>query len=156
PKLCRSACPVSSAEPRETLTPWGKMSMVYFVANESVAPAAPFAAPAWACTGCYACREQCDHGNDVAGTPFESRGALAGAGRAPAAATRVERRFGERTAALAALPGDPRVADLVDPSARVGVLVGCMHARLSPDVASATILAVARLTGSRVAPIGAC
>ena len=38
PKLCRSACPVSNAEPRETVTPWGKMSMAYFVANESVAP----------------------------------------------------------------------------------------------------------------------
>ena len=33
PKLCRSACPVSNAEPRETLTPWGKMSTAYFAAR---------------------------------------------------------------------------------------------------------------------------
>jgi dimethylglycine catabolism B len=36
PKLCRSACPVSNAEPRETITPWGKMSMAYFAARGDV------------------------------------------------------------------------------------------------------------------------
>ena len=60
PKLCRTACPVSNAEPRETLTPWGKMSMAYFVANESVALSPSFADPAWACTGCFGCREHCE------------------------------------------------------------------------------------------------
>ena len=38
PKLCRTACPVSNAIPRETLTPWGKMSMSYFVAQGDVRP----------------------------------------------------------------------------------------------------------------------
>jgi hypothetical protein len=37
PKLSRSACPGSNAEPRETLTRWGKMSMAYFLANGDVA-----------------------------------------------------------------------------------------------------------------------
>src|SRR5579872_2051494 len=68
PKLCRSACPVSNAEPRETITPWGKMSMAYFVAQGDVATTEAFAQPAWACTGCFACRESCDHRNDVSGT----------------------------------------------------------------------------------------
>ena len=46
PKLCRSSCPVSNVDTRETVTPWGKMSMAYFVANESVALAPSFADPA--------------------------------------------------------------------------------------------------------------
>ena len=51
PKLCRTTCPVSNEEPRETLTPWGKMSMAYFSANGDVEATASFADPAWACTG---------------------------------------------------------------------------------------------------------
>lgn len=89
PKLCRSVCPVSNAEPRETLTPWGKMSTAYFAANGDVAADASFAAPAWACTGCRACREACDHRNDVAGTLYAARSAFVSEGVAPAAAMRV-------------------------------------------------------------------
>src|SRR6185437_8610712 len=76
PKLSRSACPVSNAEPRETLTPWGKMSMAYFAGNGSVPMEASYAAPAWACTGCFACRESCDHKNDVVGTLLVARAGL--------------------------------------------------------------------------------
>ncbi len=36
PKLCRSACPVSNAEPRETITPWGKMSAAWMSAHGDV------------------------------------------------------------------------------------------------------------------------
>jgi len=38
PKLCRAACPVSNAEPREVLIPWGKMTTAYFMAR-GMAPA---------------------------------------------------------------------------------------------------------------------
>src|SRR5215467_13223384 len=97
PKLCRSACPVSNADTRETVTPWGKMSMTYFVANESVALSEPFAKPAWACTGCFGCRESCDHRNDVTGTLFEARSALVSAdpALAPKGARRALDRFEE-------------------------------------------------------------
>ena len=61
PKLCRSACPVSNAEPRETLTPWGKMSAAWMAAHGDVPADGSHAAPAWACTACYGCREACDH-----------------------------------------------------------------------------------------------
>src|SRR5580698_3720910 len=76
PKLCRSACPVSNAEPRETLTPWGKMSAAYFAARADVELSEAFARPAWACTGCFGCRSSCDHKNDVAGTLLDARAAL--------------------------------------------------------------------------------
>src|SRR5277367_1945916 len=83
PKLCRSACPVSNADTRETVTPWGKMSLSYFAAHGDVPLDASFAAPAWACTGCMACRESCDHRNDVASTLFDARAAMMDAGVAP-------------------------------------------------------------------------
>lgn len=156
PKLCRSACPVSNAEPRETLTPWGKMSMAYFVATESVPLEPSFANPAWACTGCFGCRQSCDHKNDVAGTLFEARSALHSAGQAPEAARRVLERFDETSASLRDTTSDPRVADFVDPNARVAVLIGCQHARRRTQAGVDTIRAVSRLVGSRVAVVDVC
>lgn len=156
PKLCRSACPVSNAEPRETLTPWGKMSMAYFVANESVPLAPSFAEPAWACTGCFGCRDHCDHHNDVAGTLFAARSALAEAGEIPAPARRVLDRFTERAAALGKVAADPRVGPSVDASAPVAVLVGCEHARKGTEGGADTVRATARLVGGKVALVDVC
>ena len=76
PKLCRAACPVSNAEPSETLIPWGKMSTAYFLARGDVPLDEAHAAPAWACTGCGACSKRCDHENDVGGTLLSVRAAL--------------------------------------------------------------------------------
>lgn len=156
PKLCRSACPVSNAEPRETLTPWGKMSMAYFVATESVALQRSFAAPAWACTGCFGCREHCDHENDVAGTLFAARSALTLAGEAPEPAKRVLDQFAERASILRETGHDPRLASSVDPASRVAVLVGCEHARHETDGGVDAVRAVSRLTGSKVAIVDVC
>src|SRR5579863_7121747 len=88
PKLCRSACPVSNAEPRETITPWGKMTAAWQVAHGDVALDASHAAPAWACTGCFACREACDHRNTVTDALFDARDGLQRAGLAPHGAAR--------------------------------------------------------------------
>lgn len=74
PKMCRFACPVAEAEKRETVTPWGKMSLVYLAREGEVSLAEPDAGNALeACTGCGACVEQCAHGNPVAETLFVSR-----------------------------------------------------------------------------------
>lgn len=153
PKLCRSACPVASAEPRETVTPWGKMSMAYFVANESVPLDASHAAPAWACTGCFGCREQCDHENDVTRTLFATRSAITQADpeAAPAAARAVAAAFSpDRPRALAE---DLALADLLDPDAAVAVMVGCAY---PPDVARDAVRAVAHLVETKVALVDTC
>jgi Fe-S oxidoreductase len=147
PKLSRSACPVSNAEPRETLTPWGKMSMVYFVANASVEASPPFAAPAWACTGCFSCREACDHRNDVAGTLFAARTALVAEGLAPEGAKRaiarfpaVRERYARGLAELRARPG-------VRASAETAMVVGCTYAHAARAEAEAAVDAAAALAG---------
>jgi Fe-S oxidoreductase len=152
PKLCRSACPVSNAEPRETIIPWGKMSMAYFLANESVPMEASYAAPAWACTGCFACRESCDHGNDVAGTLLAARAYLVRDGVAPEAATRAIARFeahdrAHRERVRASLP---RV------KSRRGLLVGCSYVEHAPEVAKDAVAAARALSGGDVEAVEGC
>lgn len=76
PKMCTSACPVSEAEARETVTPWAKMSLVHLARAGQVSLGEPRAQQALeACTGCGACAEKCAHGNPVAETLFVARGA---------------------------------------------------------------------------------
>src|SRR4051794_39635691 len=156
PKLCRTACPVSNAEPRETLTPWGKMSMAYFVANESVALAPPFADPAWACTGCFGCREHCDHKNDVTGTLFDARSALVEAGVAPAGATRVIAQFSEKSAVLGKSAHELAVLPEGNEAAGTALLLGGAYARTAPPESRDAVRAPAKLVGSQVSVVNVC
>lgn len=159
PKLCRTACPVSNVEERETLTPWGKMSMAYFVANESVPLADSFASPAWACTGCFGCREHCDHKNDVAGTLFDARAALVDQGVAPQAAKDAIARHDEKSSILGKAARDLSVMPEVDPNAKTAVLLGCAYSRGAAGESSAArdaVRATATLEGSKVALVGQC
>ncbi len=89
PKLCRAACPVSTAETSETLTPWGKMSLAWFAQRGDVPVDIAHADAAWACTTCFGCRDRCDHENPVAHTLLEARADFYAQGVAPPAAKRV-------------------------------------------------------------------
>lgn len=146
PKLCRAACPVSNAEPRDSLTPWGKMSLSWFVARGELPLDREHAAVAWACTGCYACRGRCDHANPVAETLADARADAVAAGAAPRAALGViqrhEARLREIQGVLAgfSLPG-------VDAAAPTALVVGCSYLRHAPDVARDAILATVALVG---------
>jgi len=156
PKLCRSACPVSNAEPRETITPWGKMSLAWMTAHGDVPLDRPHASPAWACTGCHACRGACDHRNPVADVLLDARDALAREGVAPGGATRVLHGFaahdGETRRAARDLASHPRVrADAKD-----ALLVGCGYLRSAPREARDAVDAAAALVGGPVALVEAC
>jgi Fe-S oxidoreductase len=154
PKLSRAACPVSNAEHSETVTPWGKMSIAYFAARGDVPVDAEHAATAWACTGCYACREKCDHKTEVAAALTDARAEYYQAGVAPAAALRVATRYTAREGEAA------RVIDRLDPgpAARgaAAVLVGCSYARHAPEVASDALRATAKLLGKPVRALRSC
>lgn len=154
PKLSRAACPVSNAEHSETLTPWGKMSLAFFAARGDIPIDAEHAAPAWACSGCYACRERCDHRNEVASALTDARADLFAAGAAPEGAQRVAARFTERADEVA------RALDAIDPGAgeasAVAVLVGCTYARKLPDVAADALSATRKLTGRPVRAARSC
>jgi Fe-S oxidoreductase len=142
PKLCRSACPVSNAEPRETITPWGKMSAAWMAAHGDVPLEASHGAPPWACTGCRACREVCDHRNEVADVLLDARAAIAQNGAAPAAAQRVIASFPRhdaetRVAARAVLSAlAVRASEAAaDGGADTAVVVGCGYLRRAPGEA---------------------
>jgi Fe-S oxidoreductase len=159
PKLSRAACPVSNAEASETVTPWGKMSMAYFAARGDVPVDAVHAAPAWACTGCFACREACDHKNEVAPALMDARAAMMALGAAPEAAQAVVDRFPARqialAAAVAALETETEGAAAMgrEPAA---VLVGCGYVERSPEVAKDALRAAAFLLDRPVRPVRAC
>ncbi len=157
PKLCRSACPVSNAEPRETITPWGKMSLAWMGAHGDVPLDASYAAPSWACTGCFACRESCDHRNEVADVLLDARAALAPHRVAPPGAQRVidtwsrhDRRTRRAAAELARRGANTR------PNADDALLVGCGYLRAAPREAQHAIDAAAALLGAPVALVEMC
>jgi Fe-S oxidoreductase len=156
PKLCRSACPVSNVEATETLTPWGKMSSAYFVARGDVAPIESFTRTSLACTGCHACRELCDHENDVAGTLLTARAGEAALGVLPESARNVGRTFSRhqartreairRLSAHAAVRGDAATA----------LLVGCTYARKATPEATSSIAAATGVLREPVALVDEC
>ena len=162
PKLCRSACPVSNAEPRETITPWGKMSMAWMAAHGDVPVDPSHAAPAGACTGCFACRESCDHRNVVADVLLESRDALAQTGVAPVGARRAVARFAHHDArtgvAARALATRSRYvrAGRVSADASDALLVGCGYLRGAPREARDALDAATALAGGPVALVERC
>lgn len=157
PKLCRAACPIGDASPREGLIPWGKMTTVYQVAR-GVAPLDhAHAETAWACTGCMGCRERCDPRNDVAATLGAARAAFAAAGFAPRAIEARRRGFTRHVAradrGLARISSGAGAA--VDPGG-VALFLGCTYARALPQEAAAMVRAVSRLAGRPVRLVGGC
>jgi Fe-S oxidoreductase len=152
PKLCRAACPVSNAEPVETLTPWGKMSMAYFAARGDVPIDLEHAAPAWACTGCFGCRERCDHKNDVASTLNTARAELAARGARPPGATRgIER----ARAVEAELPAAARALGS-DAGASAALLLGCGYLTREPAIARQAKAVAETLLGRTVRVVDKC
>lgn len=161
PKLSRAACPVSNADGRETTTPWGKMSAAYLLARGAVEATTEQAWPPWACTGCFACRESCDLGNDVAGTLLDARADLTAAGLAPAESTRaIERhaaREGELVIAISEATEQARARGAeIKGGAPVRVLLGCFGPRLRDGVAADAIVAVSKLLGPIDVVRGCC
>src|ERR1700761_815495 len=64
PKMCRHACPVSTASGRETHIPQVKMDRLNQLRLGRGGWTAESTDPLWACTGCRHCTVYCDHGNE--------------------------------------------------------------------------------------------
>jgi Fe-S oxidoreductase len=156
PKLCRSACPVSNAEPRETITPWGKMSLTWMVAHGDVPLDVSHGAPPWACTGCFACRESCDHENPVTGVLLDARDALVGAGVAPGRAVDVIRGFTRHDARTGAATRELARHAGVRDDARDALLVGCGYVRAARREARDAVDATVALLNAPVALVPTC
>lgn len=156
PKLCRFACPVSEALPKDSLTPWGKMSMAWFAARGDVEPDRDLAATAWACTGCFACRERCDHRNEVAHTLGAARADFRALGLAPESSEAVVAGFPALLAETSRAVGELSKEPGVTPDAGTALLVGCRYARKQPAEARAAIAVAVRLFGAVRLVDGCC
>ncbi|MCG8421938.1 MAG: (Fe-S)-binding protein [Proteobacteria bacterium] len=64
PKMCRHACPVSTATGRETLIPQAKMDRLNQIRRGNAPWTASSVEPIWACTGCRQCTAYCNHNNE--------------------------------------------------------------------------------------------
>jgi Fe-S oxidoreductase len=65
PKLCHASCPVSLVTASETLSPWGKQTILFEV-ERSILPMSPeYTDVFYACLECHRCTTFCEHGVDV-------------------------------------------------------------------------------------------
>jgi Fe-S oxidoreductase len=147
PKLCRATCPISNAEPRETITPWGKMSLAWLMARGDLPVGPDYARVAWACSGCFACRERCDHRNPVVDSLNDARADLRDAGAAPTPAQRSAERHSERLARVRNVLGALARQTAVDPSSKTALLIGCGYALYAPDQAHEIVTSTLALAG---------
>ncbi|MDF3067315.1 MAG: Fe-S oxidoreductase [Polyangiaceae bacterium] len=145
PKLCRATCVVSEAEPREALTPWGKMTSA-FESTRGGADAER-AELAWGCSNCFRCREACDHRNPVTPTLNDARADYVDQGLAPPRVAALLERASDIEAEHVA--ANERLSDSpgVRADAAQALLLGCRYAKVFPDEARAAIRLAVTLSG---------
>lgn len=140
PKMCRHACPVSTASGRETYIPQVKMDRL----NQLRLGRGPWTAesidPLWACTGCRHCTMYCDHGNEPGLVLFSGRAAAAQRGVTHPALAGYPERFRareQRLSAQLALLFEPHLAT----EGELGYWPGCDAIdKAASDIAAALAL----------------
>ncbi|MFH1437854.1 MAG: (Fe-S)-binding protein [Pseudomonadota bacterium] len=96
PKLCRFSCPVSQVTSSETLTPWGKQSLLFEVERKTIALSSDYSSVFFACLECHACRGWCEHGIDVPRSLREGRRQAFESRCAPVPVMSMSRNYSER------------------------------------------------------------
>lgn len=152
PKLCRSACPVSEAESREVLIPWGKMSLHWYAGRGELEQNQEVAELAYACTGCLRCSEWCEHRNPVAETLLDARAEWQERGVEPARAARVRGYFERSHAALR----QRARAFASDEGAKHALLFGCGYLSGNGAIANDAHAVVTALAGVPRVLSGCC
>ncbi|HEY0193174.1 MAG TPA: (Fe-S)-binding protein [Kofleriaceae bacterium] len=96
PKMCRHACPVSTASGRETYIPQVKMDRLNQLRLGRSAWTAESTDPLWACTGCRHCTMYCDHANEPGLVLLTGRAAAVAKGQPHPALAGYSERFRAR------------------------------------------------------------
>jgi Fe-S oxidoreductase len=138
PKLCRHACPVGNAECRETVSPWGKNTMLNMVV-EGIRPAtADNCSVFYKCLDCLLCNSYCELDVSVPESLTEGRAIACRDGVAPGQIGELREKF--------AASGNPTGKDVVqglkqllgdarfEPGANAVLFSGCMHTTRSPGL----------------------
>jgi fumarate reductase (CoM/CoB) subunit B len=140
PKMCRHACPVSTASGRETYIPQVKMDRLNQLRLGRASWTADATDPLWACTGCRHCTMYCDHGNEPGLVLFTGRAAAAARGASHPALAGYSERFRAREQRLSA-----QLAQLFEPwlatTGEIGYWPGCDAIdKAASDIAAALAL----------------
>src|ERR1700735_2127379 len=80
PKMCRHACPVSTASGRETHIPQAKMDRLDQIRLGRTPVSVETTDPFWARPGCRHCTKYCDHDNEPGMVLFAGRAAAVAKG----------------------------------------------------------------------------
>jgi len=102
PKMCRHACPVSTASGRETYIPQVKMDRLNQLRLGRSTWSTESTDPLWACTGCRHCTMYCEHGNEPGLVLLTGRAIAAQKGITHPALTNYSERFRARELRLTA------------------------------------------------------
>ena len=140
PKMCRHACPVSTASGRETYIPQVKMDRLNQLRLGRSKWTPETTDPLWACTGCRHCTMYCDHDNEPGLVLFSGRAAAVDRGVPHPALAGYSERFRAREQRLSAqvAAGFP---EHLATEGELGLWPGCDAIDKSPgDIAAALAL----------------
>lgn len=124
PKMCRHACPVSTASGRETFIPQVKMDRANQLRLGRSEWTAEATDPLWACTGCRHCTMYCDHGNEPGLVLLSARAAAVSHGTPHPSLTGYSERFRAREQRLSGQL-HAQFADQLGTSGDLGFWPGC-------------------------------
>ena len=110
PKLCRPACPVSTAENNEATTPWGKMSLMKLADQGHLPFDSHTASAAYKCLHCLASEKACEMNNPVSGSLMHYRSQAFEKGVSPVSIYHYVEKFNKK--------GSPYETDLVEKLAK--------------------------------------
>jgi len=138
PKLCRHTCPVGNAECRETVSPWGKMTMLNMVEEGVISVDADSSAIPYKCLGCLLCRSYCEHEIMVPNSLIEGRVIACNRGLAPKGIREIETNFLATGSPLEKDPS-PEIRKLLEAKyfekgLNAVIFAGCMHTTRQPEV----------------------
>jgi Fe-S oxidoreductase len=140
PKMCRHACPVSTASGRETYIPQVKMDRLNQLRLTHASWTVESSDPLWACTGCRHCTMYCDHGNEPGLVLFTGRAVAAARGASHPALAGYSERFRareQRLSAQLAVMFEPHLAS----DGEIGYWPGCDAIdKSASDIAAALAL----------------
>lgn len=125
PKMCRHACPVSTATGVETYTPQAKMQLLFHLRRGDEPWSRPGSDPLWACTGCRHCTLYCVHENEPGRTLMAGRAEAVRRGVGHAALDRYPERFRARDERLSRTAREVLSRERFAEEAQVGYWPGC-------------------------------
>ncbi len=125
PKMCRHACPVSTASGREPWIPQAKMDRLNWLRRGRLPWTSENADPLWACTGCRHCTMYCDHGNEPSLVLMAGRAAAVARGAGHPNLAGYGDRFRARDERLATRAREMFGADRFAEDGQTGYWPGC-------------------------------